>query len=260
MKSKFLIYSLVAALVITGCTFLIGVQFRVGYTNLICLTTFLFAFFTYSLDHYFDSKKVSKKEDLHQRHQVSETSYKIALKGFVLTAICSLYFFYFLPSSYLITGVIIAVLSGLYFFLILKFSLKSWVKQLLSAFILTLVMSVWILLFPVDLIQSIGYMFIVFLAVMSNLLVFGYTDKKYDLIIHQKESKVSKKFLVVYLSLVVIFIFVFGFINQVGQTWMFVPLAYLIIILFVPKGQMQKDTWRIGLDLVMLLPLVKLFI
>ena len=105
MKGKFIVYSLVAALVIVGCTFLVGIQFRVGYTNLIALATFCFAFFTYSLDHYFDALHAKDKDHLHQRHQVSDSAYKMTLKGLVLTALCSLYFFSFLPRMYLFTGV-----------------------------------------------------------------------------------------------------------------------------------------------------------
>ena len=189
MKSKFLIYSFVAALVIAGCVFLVGIQFRVGYTNLITLSTFCFAFFTYSLDHYFDSIRVKDKDDLHQRHQVSERGYKVAMNGFALTALCSIYFFYFLPRMYLYTGIFIAILAGAYFIFILKFSLKAWQKQFISAFVLTLVMTVWILIYPEDLIQSWTYIFIVFLAVSSNLLTFGYADQQYDVLLNQQESK-----------------------------------------------------------------------
>jgi hypothetical protein len=260
MKGKFIVYSLVAALVIVGCTFLVGIQFRVGYTNLIALATFCFAFFTYSLDHYFDALHAKDKDHLHQRHQVSDSAYKMTLKGLVLTALCSLYFFSFLPRMYLFTGVFIAILSGLYFLFILKFSLKAWHKQLISAFILTLVMTIWILIYPQDLIQSWTYILIVFLAVSSNLLTFGYTDQKYDILLNQKESKMSKKSLLIFLALATISIFVIGFFNGVGQTWMFVPLVYFLIIGLTSKRLLQNETLRIGLDLIMLLPLLKLFI
>lgn len=259
MKSKFAIYSLVAAISIAGSTFFICTEFFVPYTSLIVSCTFFFAFFTYSLDHYFDGKNANNLVELHARHQVKDSAYKFALKGIALTGIGSLYFFYLLPRMYLWAGLGIGLLSALYFLLIFKTKVTSIAKQVCSAFILTLVVGGWSIIENPNKLQSGMYLLIVFIGILSNLLVFGYLDASYDGFLADKaQVQIKKSTLLILLFSFVVFIFFAGFINGVGQTWLLVPLAYAILLTGFTKEKLQNDAIRIGLDLCMLLPMVKL--
>jgi hypothetical protein len=259
MKGKFAIYSLVAAISIAGSTLFICAEFNVPYTSLIVACTFFFAFFTYSLDHYFDGKNADSSLELHARHQVKDKAYKFALKGIALTGIVSMYFFYLLPQIYLWTGLGIGSLSCLYFILIFKTKVSRVVKQVCSAFILTLVMGGWSLIENLDKVQAVVYLLIVFTAILSNLIVFGYLDAKYDGILADKTEKpLKKRTILVFLYAFAIGIFFIGFVNGVGQTWLFVPLAYALLITGLRKEKLQNDAIRIALDFCVLLPMVKL--
>ncbi len=144
MKGSSFVYSLVAAFSIAAPTFFVLQQFGIAYGNLIVPCTFLFAFFSYSIDHHFDARRANPAMKLHQRHQVSEAAYRFSIRGVALTGLVSVYLFSFLPGAYLYMGLGIGLVSGLYFLLIFKGSVHKVVKQVLSAVILALVMASWI--------------------------------------------------------------------------------------------------------------------
>ncbi len=257
----YLLYSLVAAITIGLSNYFVLTSFNFPNSVLISTCTFFFAFFTYSLDHYFDNQKTGiDKEKMHLRHQISTKDYQFANKGIALTAMLCLYFFYFLPKPYLYTGLLLAGISMLYFFLVFKKIIGARYKILIAAIILSLVIAIWLVLDGIDWPLDFGYLSIVFLTIYSNLKFFSYIDSEYDQHwFHQNKQKpLAKNQLLILLSISTILIFIIGFLIGKGQSWMFATAVYLFVCLIVNKKTLQQHFWRMALDIIMLLPLLKL--
>ncbi len=103
------------------------------------------------------------------------------------------------------------------------------------------------------------YCTIVFLAVFSNLQMFGHIDYAYDRELNKQEGSwgMNRYILMLILGVCVGAIFVLGYLVGLGQTWMFIPLFYLVLLLFLPRPCLQKKSIRIVLDLAMLLPMLR---
>jgi hypothetical protein len=259
-KLGYLIYSIVAATSISLCTYFVIVEWNSPYAGLISFITFFFSFFTYTLDHYFDSKKLKNKLNLHQRHVIDESQYKFALKGFALTVIVSLYFFILRPmhTYYIINAFMLAFLSGIYFLLVFKLRIKNWLKILLGGIILTFIIGGWSGMEAIHSLHYWLYLTFILLSIWSNLLILGYIDRDYD-----NKHLMSGSFnftrpqLLVLFLFFGIYIFLMGSYNGMGQSWLFIPIAYSFILLIVKNGYLKGNSIRLLIDLCMLLPLLK---
>jgi len=251
------LYSFVAAIVIALLNFFVLSTFQIPNAIIIASCTFFFAFFTYTIDHYFDGIKGNNPQ-LHARHKVSEKGFTIATKGFALTALVSIYFFSHMHVSFLLAGLILAFLYGLYYLLIAKKIIKSRVKLVAAAVILSLIIAGWIFLNWKNWQINLGYFIIVILSVYSNLRFFAWVDFDYDkkwfstLVI----TPISKQRMMVIQGLLVVSIFLLGFMIGMGQTWMFIPLTYWLLSALVDKKNLTGNVARVLLDLIMLLPVL----
>ena len=260
---RYLLYSLAAALTISGCTFFVMIEWNAAYPILISVLVFFYALFTYSLDHYFDNRESNHKELLHQRHLIGERQYQIALRGLSLTIVVSLYFFVFRPMNlfYIGIGIGLAMLSGIYFLMVFKKKLNKANKLMASAPILTLIISAWPMMDHFGQVQYWVYLTMVLMAISANLLVFGYLDAEYDAIHTTPKRKEStfftKRVIFGFLPFAMIYIFLMGYMIGIGQSWFFVPMIYLILILVLEVNVLKKSSMRLILDLCMLLPILK---
>lgn len=239
------------------------IEWQAPYAGLVSIITFFFALFTYTLDHYFDSNKAVNQRGLHQRHIISEKGYKMALQGFALTTIVSLYFFLIRPMLpfYIGNALLLATLSGVYFLLVFKLAIPKWSKQLAGGIILALIIGSWA---GIESYKDLNYwVYISFVAcsVCSNLFFFGWIDDKYDEEQSPKQSpkSISKMQLVVLFAVSSTYIFVAGFLIGQGQSWFFIPFVYLAVLLLLKKEIIKRNSMRIFLDLCMLLPMLKWF-
>lgn len=251
------LYSFVAAIVIALLNFFVLFTFQISNAVIIAACTFFFAFFTYTIDHYFDGIKGNNPQ-LHARHKVSQRGFAFATKGFALTCLVSVYFFWYMPVSFLIAGFILAFLYGLYFLLIAKKIIKTRVKLAAAAVILSLIMAGWIFLNWINWQLNVGYFVIVILSVYSNLRFFAWVDFDYDkkwfstVVI----TPISKQRMMLIQGLLAIAIFLLGFVIGKGQTWMFIPLTYMLLSALVDKKNLTGNVARVLLDLTMLLPVL----
>jgi len=259
---KYYIYSLVAAITIALCNFFILFSFQVANPFIISICLFTLAFFAYTLDHYYDGLKKSESNQFMQdRHQIPLKGFSFASKGFALSAIVSCYLFSFLDMPMLFIGLSLALLVAVYFWLVFKLNINARYKMLLSAFTLGLIMGAWIIFQPVFWLHKIGYLGIVILAVYANLSFFAWIDFEYD---KKWFNTQLVKPLTVYQQvgsqiIIAVIIFFIGFLIGKGQSWFFIPLAYAIIGLFVQKKALEKPVMRYVIDLLMLLPILRIF-
>jgi len=259
---RYHLFSFVAALVIALLNFFVLHSFQIANPIMISSCTFFFAYFAYSIDHYFDGSKHQNTE-LHERHKVSNRGFSFASKGFALTAVASAYFFYHMPTPFFISGVVLAIFSGIYFLLIYKKLIESRFKMVCAAVILSLVIAIWIFM-DLDLSSiaiKLGYLSIVALAIFSNLRFFAWVDFDYDKKWFSTlvKAPISKQKMAITQGFLVTIIYLLGFIVGRGQTWMFVPLAYCLLSIFIDKKNLTGNIARVMLDLTMLLPLLRWF-
>lgn len=235
------------------------------------ITLFLAVLAIYNFDHLMDARRVSAKAKtsrhrFYQLHQRALSIYQLLLMLGLITII------WYLPVDILRAGLVLALLTGIYFILLFfVFPGRFAVKELMIA----IVYSSALFLAPIYSLDAIGantpllvlWIEILLLA-LANTLIFAWYDHEVDL--EEGHSSLASNLLRTTIYKLVIGLLITLFIisgssllkgESLIHQGLILLMALILLISLLANGWLQKnDRYRIVGDAVFLLPIIILFL